>query len=572
MKVNVNKKILVKAGVWTKESESEDRFTKYSRYGTEDDKFVIDIVNFTDGELVKLQNAANGLLEFRSLVNKIEVFRKVTKDPEGATMPHLERLEPALKAFLLKKAPNKWLFHEVGDGHVLPYYVEDIEFHPARRSRDGSGSPAYVCLSLHWASHESSHSRNLCYYAADLKEHPTAVQLLEARGYYVENEKMVKDYLAVVERFKDIKNGTGVQFRAVGHAEMRSSDRWGGSSRIAMERDGRSAKVVMDDKKDEYEKDDDDRHSKDSLELNATYWMEYGVKAQMKAQARKSTDVDAEQPTDPVAVPPMHPYVYVFDLSKHSHVEIHVSNLQNYKYDETCGEKLVLPQDKKDLVGILVQGAEFLMEDIVEGKTGGIIVLATGIPGTGKTLTAEIYAEAVKKPLYVVQCSQLGVSADDIEKELTQILSRSSRWGAILLIDEADVYVRERGIDIEQNAIVGVFLRVLEYYRGILFLTSNRATSIDDAVLSRATAHIVYEAPSPAEAAKIWKVLSEQFKLKLKGEFAAYGKAFPGVTGRTIKNLLKLAMLISQREKKPITLELVKYASQFLDGVNGKAE
>ena len=73
------------------------------------------------------------------------------------------------------------------------------------------------------------------------------------------------------------------------------------------------------------------------------------------------------------------------------------------------------------------------------------------------------FREASKKALYVVQCSQLGISAEQLEEKLSGVLERASRWGIILLIDEADVYIHERGNDLEQNAIVGVFLRLLEY-------------------------------------------------------------------------------------------------------------
>jgi SpoVK/Ycf46/Vps4 family AAA+-type ATPase len=220
------------------------------------------------------------------------------------------------------------------------------------------------------------------------------------------------------------------------------------------------------------------------------------------------------------------------------------------------------------LINILIEGSKLVLDDIVKGKTGGIIVLATGEPGTGKTLTAEVYSESVCRPLYTVQCSQLGTGAVELEEKLTKTLARAVRWNAILLIDEADVYIHERGNDINQNAIVGVFLRVLEYYRGILFLTSNRATIIDDAVLSRLTAHVRYEVPTAADAIEIWRVLSEQYKIKTKDSLAEISKAFLGVSGRTIKNLLKLSKLLADREKKQVSLGLVKYAAQFLDGVN----
>ena len=50
-----------------------------------------------------------------------------------------------------------------------------------------------------------------------------------------------------------------------------------------------------------------------------------------------------------------------------------------------------------------------------------------------------------------------------------------ARWEAVLLLDEADVFLEARSThDLERNKLVSIFLRVLEYYEGILFLTTNR--------------------------------------------------------------------------------------------------
>ena len=47
--------------------------------------------------------------------------------------------------------------------------------------------------------------------------------------------------------------------------------------------------------------------------------------------------------------------------------------------------------------------------------------------------------------------------------------------GIVVLLDEADVFLEERDVkDLNRNALVSVFLRALEYYDGILILTSNR--------------------------------------------------------------------------------------------------
>jgi AAA+ superfamily predicted ATPase len=98
-----------------------------------------------------------------------------------------------------------------------------------------------------------------------------------------------------------------------------------------------------------------------------------------------------------------------------------------------------------------------------------------GPPGTGKTLTAEGISEMLKCPLYMASAGELGTDSRYLEHELQKILDICHAWGAILLLDEADVFLEKRNMqDIHRNALVSIFLRQLEYFQGILFLTTNR--------------------------------------------------------------------------------------------------
>jgi len=119
----------------------------------------------------------------------------------------------------------------------------------------------------------------------------------------------------------------------------------------------------------------------------------------------------------------------------------------------------------------------------------------------GKTLTAEVYAEIIRRPLYRVHSGQLGLNVAQMEQVLKDVLTRAQRWGAVMLIDEADVYIKRRNDDMAMNAVVGVFLRVLEYFNGLLFLTTNRIDDIDEAIVSRCIALIKYSMPSARTAA-----------------------------------------------------------------------
>ncbi|MCJ7747854.1 MAG: ATP-binding protein [Desulfobacterales bacterium] len=272
-------------------------------------------------------------------------------------------------------------------------------------------------------------------------------------------------------------------------------------------------------------------------------------------------DLDVEPPEIEV---PIHPYAAVFDLRRHLRLKIHVDYLSEYIYDTEISEKLILPKYLKDLVAMLIEHKGTTFNDIIEGKGGGAVVLLCGPPGTGKTLTAEVYAEAEQKGLYSVQCSQLGTDPEYLEDELLKIFTRTQRWGAVLLLDEADVYVRSRGSDLDQNAIVGVFLRVLEYQNNVLFLTTNRPDDVDDAIASRCVARLNYKIPNAEDQTKIWRVLADVSNVNIDdGIIRQIVVDNPDLSGRDVKNLLKLACLVSSNIEIPISPKVVKFVRQF---------
>ncbi|KAL2799443.1 hypothetical protein BJX66DRAFT_352309 [Aspergillus keveii] len=170
-------------------------------------------------------------------------------------------------------------------------------------------------------------------------------------------------------------------------------------------------------------------------------------------------------------------------------------------------------RDKKSISGQREQ------VDIVRGKGKGLILLLHGAPGVGKTSTAEGVAELFQKPLFQITCGDLGTTAKEVETALETNFALANRWDCILLLDEADVFLSQRTKDdFQRNGLVAVFLRVMEYYAGILFLTTNRVGDFDEAFTSRIHVSLYYPDLTDKQTVEIFKLnlgmIEERFRRK----------------------------------------------------------
>ncbi|KAH8435031.1 uncharacterized protein LDX57_012660 [Aspergillus melleus] len=172
---------------------------------------------------------------------------------------------------------------------------------------------------------------------------------------------------------------------------------------------------------------------------------------------------------------------------------------------------LELPEGHKDIVQSLID-AHFGVDssrnihfDLVREKGKGVIILLHGVPGVGKTSTAECAAESNGRPLLPITCGDLGLSAEEVEDKLMEAFQLAQAWGCVMLLDEADVFLaRREPADTQRNALVSVFLRVLEYYEGILFLTTNRVGTFDEAFKSRINVSLYYPPLTWYQTKRIW--------------------------------------------------------------------
>ncbi|KAI1496448.1 P-loop containing nucleoside triphosphate hydrolase protein [Biscogniauxia marginata] len=220
--------------------------------------------------------------------------------------------------------------------------------------------------------------------------------------------------------------------------------------------------------------------------------------------------------------PPPVPEIYVFpktivgyNLRNKKWVDLEVDLIQDVSWNKKSFEHLVVDIETKDLVQALVtnQIEREQSTDIIDRKGNGLIILLHGGPGTGKTFTAESVAEMCEKPLFRVTCGDIGTKPEDVEKYLESVLHLGKSWGCVVLLDEADVFLEQRTLtDLERNALVSVFLRVLEYYEGILILTSNRVGTFDEAFKSRIQLSLHYENLTKGQRSKIWRNFLNRLK------------------------------------------------------------
>jgi hypothetical protein len=263
------------------------------------------------------------------------------------------------------------------------------------------------------------------------------------------------------------------------------------------------------------------------------------------------------------------PVVLGFAFAEKLWLEFTVSGVKDIVWNEGAYDSLVLEDNTKAIVKALVESHKYhpaeSIDDVIQGKGKGLVAVLHGPPGTGKTLTAEGISELLKCPLYMVSAGELGTDPRTLEAELQKILDIAHAWGAVLLLDEADVFLEKRTIqDIHRNALVSIFLRLLEYFQGILFLTTNRVETFDDAFQSRIHIALRYGELSTKAKKAVFKMFIERVRVLEGVETMPFTEedynslARNNLNGRQIKNTIRTAQALAVNNKEPLSMEHIK--------------
>ncbi|CZR67354.1 uncharacterized protein PAC_17253 [Phialocephala subalpina] len=267
------------------------------------------------------------------------------------------------------------------------------------------------------------------------------------------------------------------------------------------------------------------------------------------------------------------PLTYGFSLATKRWGLYHVSDLRPVKYNKDAFQSLVLAEGLKKILSSLVKSQDertARFDDLIAGKGKGLIILLHGPPGVGKTFTAESIADYSERPLYTLSRSDFRPFATS-DKLLSLSLARASKWNSIVLLDEADVFMQERGgsgSDMLRNEQVSVLLRILEYFEGTLILTTNRVETIDAAFKSRIHLCLTYPPLSAKARSGLWKTfvlkatnpehprwLDAKFLKKVSAE---------EINGREIKNIVRVAHALAVNDKRALSAKDILQGLQYL--------
>lgn len=245
--------------------------------------------------------------------------------------------------------------------------------------------------------------------------------------------------------------------------------------------------------------------------------------------------------------------------------ELNVTLLQPVAFRKNAWDRLVLNAEYKDIIQAVLSSyvdKTARLDDLVAGKGAGLVALLHGDPGSGKTLTAECVADSFEKPLYQVTCGDIGTDPEQLEERLEGIFDYAVTWGAVLLLDEADIFLQDRDFaNLERNALVSIFLRTLEYFNGVLFLTTNRVGTFDQAFQSRV--HVTLGLPSldRQRRTSVWAIFLQDLATKGAITDAHYNILTKMVTqewskeklnGRQIRNAVRTALVLAEKKGKMV--------------------
>ncbi len=241
-----------------------------------------------------------------------------------------------------------------------------------------------------------------------------------------------------------------------------------------------------------------------------------------------------------------------------------------------CWEHLILPPDTIELLNnacnqmknrYIVYGQWGFEQRLAYGK--GLSLLFSGLPGTGKTMAAQVIARELNLELYRIDLAQIvSKYIGETEKNLRQIFSEAQSSNAILFFDEADALFGKRSEvkdshDRYANIEIAYLLQKVEEYEGISILATNLAKNMDEAFVRRITFIVEFPFPDAQYRKKIWlSMFPQQTPLHKDVDFDFLANRFE-IAGGSIKNIVLAAAFLAAQESDEVRMKHILRATKY---------
>ncbi|KAA3662472.1 MAG: ATP-binding protein [Chloroflexi bacterium] len=198
----------------------------------------------------------------------------------------------------------------------------------------------------------------------------------------------------------------------------------------------------------------------------------------------------------------------------------------------------------------------------------GINALFAGESGTGKTMAAEVIANALQLNLYRIDLSAVvSKYIGETEKNLRRLFDAAEDGGVILFFDEADSLFGKRSEvkdshDRYANIQVNYLLQRMEAFVGLAILATNLKGAIDHAFKRRLRFIVNFPFPTPQQRQAIWeRIFPKETDLSKAGlDFAHLSRL--NLTGGSIQNVALNAAFLAAQANGAVSMPLILEAAR----------